>query len=76
MEKALLQFRDDEANLVHVGGDHDRRPWLGPGAPLQGDDVAQGIGSYLVRQAGKLLLHDLADLVLVSGDAVGFRKSF
>jgi len=52
-----------------VGGQHDFEPWLRPRAPLERDEVADGVHAILVHvvfDGGDELLPHLA---LVTGDA-------
>jgi hypothetical protein len=58
---------DQEADLVHVGGDEDR--WA-TRAVFRGDQVAEAIGSDLVDEGPDFALDDCAHLMFEPGDAV------
>jgi hypothetical protein len=60
-EALIVDVPDQEADLVHVRGDHNA-PIIPP--PLRADDAAQRVGADLVRQRTQLLAGDLALPVL------------
>ena len=66
-EALLFDVGDDEADGVHVGGEHH------PGAlpPLMDHEVAQGVGAHLVGQGLGQAGDDLPDAPLVPRGAVG-----
>ena len=71
-EKALLgHVLDHEADLVHVGRGRD----LVVAGSLDGaDDVAHRVGRYRVDGLGELPADELANAVLVAGDAAGLGQ--
>ena len=70
----VVDVRYDEADLVHVGGDHQfpRRCLCRPGRPLAlcgahslaGDHIAQGIDVYLISQRRQFASHDFSQSFL------------
>jgi hypothetical protein len=65
-KKLPLKVRDNESYLVHVCGDHHRRSWLRSAPPLEGNDVAQRVGSYLVGVLTKEVQDKCAYLLFVT----------
>ena len=60
-EAVVVDVPDEEADLVHVRGDHHSHV-VAPA--FRADDAAQGVGADLVRQILELLAGDLALSVL------------
>ncbi len=53
----VINVSNDEADLVHVGGDHDSRPR----AFADRDEVTHRVNMLLVDERSQLRSHDLAD---------------
>ena len=65
-EAVVVDVRHHRADLVDVGGDHDR--WSIPGP--DSDDVAHLVDGHLVDERLHLGLQKRGDIVLVAGEAV------
>ncbi len=70
-ESLVVDVGDDEADLVHVGRQHDLGFAI---SALEGDDVAEGIGVKVIGQRLELFLHQGAHLLLATGDPGGVAE--
>ena len=67
MRPDRLDLAHDEAHLVHVGEDHDRRQ---PGSPASvHDEVAQTVGAMREAHAVEVRRDGAGDALLVPGEA-------
>lgn len=72
LEKAtVVNVGDDEADLVHVAGEHD----AGAVSGLATDEAAELVLRQ-VAKGGHVLAEDGAHLGLIAGHAVGLRQRF
>ncbi len=75
-QKAFLSdVGDHDADLVHVGGDHDLE-WVGAigRGPLVGDEIAHRIDSHFVNQRFNQGADEVAHPVFETGWAIGFHE--
>lgn len=69
-ESVVVDVLDDEANFVHMGGEHEF--FAVTGSLFDTDQVAHGIGCDFVADIFELAVDDSSDEVFLSGDAGGF----
>ncbi len=73
-EPLFVDVADDEADLVHVRGQHHLLALTGP--LFQGDQVAHRVDADLVGQRFHFRADDLADLFLAARRAIGLGQFF
>ncbi len=78
-EEAFLHLGHHEGDLVHVRGDHERRPLPGtrgrlPLPAAQRHEVPGGVHAHFVRERGEQPADCLTDLALVPGRSACLRQ--
>ena len=74
LQEALLDPADHEGDLVHVTGQHDRRPGRGAETLLDRDEAPQGVLAQLVGKGGEPRAHEAPDLRFVARGAARFGE--